>query len=42
MKPDNANEDMWLRARTVNEKLKQDVQTQNGGGMQSIFVLYMR
>ena len=27
MKPNNADKDMWLRAQTTNEKLKQDTET---------------
>ena len=30
MKPNNAGEDMWLRARTANKNLNQDTQTTEG------------
>ena len=32
---------MWQRAQTANQKLKQNVQTQDADGMQVIPVLYM-
>ena len=32
---------MWLLAEVANEKLKQDVQTQDADGMQASPVLYM-
>ena len=41
MKPYNAGEDMWLRAQTANQKLKQNAQTQDADGMQAMSVLYM-
>ena len=41
MKPNKAGEDMWLRAETENEKLKQDVQIQDVEGMQAMSVLFM-
>ena len=41
MKPIYAGEDIWLRAETANEKLKQDAQSQNYNSMQTKSVLYM-
>ena len=41
MKPNNAGEDMWLRAETANEKLKQDSQTPKADVMQTISVSYI-
>ena len=41
MKPNNAGKEMWLRVQTVNQKLKQNAQTQDGDGMQTIFVQNM-
>ena len=41
MKADNESDDMWLRTYNTNEHLKQDMQTQNGGSMHSLFVFYM-
>ena len=40
-KPNNAGEDMWLRAQIANKKFKPDVQTQDTDRMQFSFVLYM-
>ena len=41
MRPNNASKAMWLWAETANEKLKQDVQTQDADDMQAIPVLLM-
>ena len=41
MGPNNACEDMWLRAETTNKKLKHDAQTQDADGMQVMPVLNM-
>ena len=39
MKPNNASEGMRLRVETANEKLKQDAQTRDANGMQTLSVL---
>ena len=41
MKPNNADEDMWLRVETANKMLKQDAQTQDAVGVQAMSVFYM-
>ena len=41
MEPNNADEDMWLLAQTLNQKLKQNVQTQDAVAMQVLFMFYM-
>ena len=41
MKPNNSGDDMWLRAQTANEKLKEDAQTQDAAGMQDMSVFTM-
>ena len=41
MKPNNAGKDIWQRVQTVNQKLKQNAQTQDVDGMQAMSVLYM-
>ena len=41
MKPNNAGKCMWLRAQTENEKFEQEAKTQDTGGMQAVFMLYM-
>ena len=43
MRLNNAGEDMWPRAQTANEKLKQDTQshTQDADGVNAMSVLYM-
>ena len=41
MKPNNAGKHMWLRAQTANKKLKQNVETQDVGGIQALSVLYI-
>ena len=41
MKPNNIGKPLWLRAKTANEKLKQNVGTQDDDGMQGLSVLYM-
>ena len=41
MTPDNANQDRWTRAYTVNENFNHNASTQNDEGTQSLFVLYM-
>ena len=35
MKPNNAGKDMWLRDKTANQKLKQNVQTQDADPLQA-------
>ena len=40
MKPNSARKAMWLRAETANEKLKQDLQTQEVDNMRAMFVVY--
>ena len=42
MKPNNAGKDMWLRAETVIEKLKQDAQKQDDDGMQAVSLCYIK
>ena len=42
MKPNNPGKDMWLRTQTANQKLKQNVQTQDVDGMKGLSVLYMK
>ena len=42
MKPNNADKDMQLRAQTANQKLKQNVETQDVGALHDLSVLYMR
>ena len=39
MKPNNAGKNIWLRAQTLNQKLKQNAQTQDADGMQALSVL---
>ena len=41
MKSNNAAEEMWLRAETADEKLQQDIQTQDADGMQAVTVVLM-
>ena len=41
MKPNNAGDDMWLRAQTANQNLKQNTQAQIADSMQALSVLYM-
>ena len=41
MKPNNAGKEIWLRARTENQKLKQNAKTQKADGMEAFSVLYM-
>ena len=41
MKPKNAGKDMWLRAQTVYQKLKQKVQLQDADSIDAFSVLYM-
>ena len=41
MKRNNAGKNMWLRAQTTNQKYKQNVQTQDTGGIQAyLYVTY--
>ena len=41
MKPNKANENMWLRAQISKQNLKQNPQTQDADGMQTFFcVIY--
>ena len=37
----NADEDVWLRAETANERLKQNTRTQDADCMPAVSVLYM-
>ena len=37
MKPKNAGKNMWLRAQTAKQKLKQNAQIQDGDGVQAFF-----
>ena len=37
MKPNNVGANIWLRARTLNEKFKKDAQTQDADGRQAFF-----
>ena len=41
MKPNNAGEDMWQRAETANENLKQNAHKQDADDMRALSVLYM-
>ena len=41
MKPNNAGEDTYLWAGTANEKLKQNLQTQDADGTKAISVSYV-
>ena len=40
MKPNNTGKEMWQRAQTANQKLKQNAQTHDADSMQAISVLY--
>ena len=41
MKPNNAGKNIWMRAQTLNQKLKQNAQTQNVDGRVAFFcVIY--
>ena len=40
MKPNNADKNIWLRAQTLNHKLKQNAQTHDADGRQAFSVLY--
>ena len=42
MKPNNAGKIIWLRAQTLNQKLKQNAVTQDADGRQVIFLCYMQ
>ena len=35
------DKDVWLRAQTANQKLKQNAQTQDADGMQALSVIYI-
>ena len=41
MRPINADKDVWLRAQTSNQKIKQYVQIQDADGTQTYSVLFM-
>ena len=40
MQSNNAGKNMWLRAQTANQKLKQNAQTQDADGMQDFFLCH--
>ena len=42
MKPDNAGKKVWLPAQALNEKLKQNAQTQEDDGTQVFLLFYIR
>ena len=41
MKPNKARKHMLLRAQTVNQKLKQNAQTQDAEGMQTFSAIFL-